>query len=615
MRVVEQLAQYLQLTGAITVADVEWLRDRGFLSPHEFDPDRDTFGDDIDPSFEESSSPEEHLEQIEEEHILDAMSRKGQLPPRSSKGAMKKRRQIRNHRGRARQQRDSRRKQAAEKILNSINDLPSDAALLALRACLNGSTNWIRDAALRALTAIASSSPQRFVKVAEILFTDKAISPKVRNAILESEFLRMCSSHTELKLLLHEFKRYGEMGGAWLDHCFNEWLTPKDVTEIFRRLNIDQHLNPEVALWFVLSMLSSVNKIVRHEAADKLRGLPLNLPDTVERLQARRSAADPYVAARVLERLLDAELLETISDQEVELMLPAYRLELRGIKYLTDKAFSILSKHSGALCLRSITSISPTQLRALSANRGDLDLSGLKELTRADALELWPHVGALKLDGLTSLSVEIAYLLCNHNGDLWLQGLQEISGEVAECLSKVRGSLYLNGVQQLNDKSAQALGQHQGSLLLNGVKTLSVNAATSLANHHEPLWLCAVDNVSDDVIASLSQQKGSLWLNGLRSLSEQGAFVLGMHSGALYLNGLKSLSDEALKLLSRHDGTLWLAGLTELSAAAAEFLADHKGELGLLALRDISPEVNEALSRHVDRVRLRNYDLPGSKNK
>jgi hypothetical protein len=615
MRVVEQLAQYLQLTGAITVADVEWLRDRGFLSPHEFDPDGDTFGDDIGPSFEESSSPEEHLEQIEEEHILEALSRKGQLPPRSSKGAMKKRRQIRNHRGRAKQQRDSRRKQAAEKILNSINDLPSDVALVALVNCLNGDTKWIREASRQALIAIARSSPQRFVKVVEILAADKVVSSNAKIAILKSEFLRLFTSRTDLNLLLHEFKRYGEAGVAWLDQCLNEWVDSKVVADIFGRLNVDHPIKREVELWFILSMLRSVNKRVRREAADKLRGLSLEDSNTVEMIQAQRSAADPYVVIRALERLMAAELLETLSDQEVKRMLPVSRLELRGVKYLSDTAFSILSEHQGTLSLRDIESISRTQLRALSKNQGDLDLSGLKKLTCADALELWPHVGALKLDGLKCLPVEAARLICLHNGDLWLQGLQEISGEVAECLSKVRGSLYLNGVQQLCDKSAQALGQHKGSLLLNGVKTLSVNAATSLANHHEPLWLCAVDNVSDDVIASFSQHKGTLWLNGLRTLSEQGAFSLGMHSGAIYLNGLRSLSDEALKLLSRHDGPLWLAGLTALSIAAAEFLADHKGELGLLALRDISPEVNEALSRHVDRVRLRNYDLPGSKNK
>ena len=615
MKVVEQLAEYLHLSGAISEQDVTWLRKHGFLFTNDFEREPDPFVEGFEPTLQKPSTQEEHLEQIEEEHILESLSRKGELPPRSSKGAMKKRRQIRNHRGRAKQQRDSRRKQAAEEILNSINDLPSDAALVALVNCLNGDTKWIREASLQALIAIARSSPHRFVKVIEILAADRAVSSNVKSAILKSEFLRLFTSRTDLNLLLQEFKRYGEPGVAWLDQCLNEWVDSKVIADIFGRLNVDHHFKREVTLWFILNMLRSVNKHVRREAADKLRGLALDDSNTVEMIQAQRSAADPYVAYRALERLLAAELLETLSDQEVKRMLPVSRLELRGVKYLSDTAFSILSEHQGTLSLRDIESISRTQLRALSKNRGDLDLSGLKKLTCADAVELWPHVGALKLDGLNSLPVEAARLICLHNGDLWLQGLQEISGEVAECLSKVRGNLYLNGVQQLCDKSAQAFGQHKGSLLLNGVKTLSVNTATSLANHHEPLWLCAVDNVSDDVIASFSQHKGTLWLNGLSTLTEQGAFFLGMHSGALYLNGLKSLSDEALKLLSRHDGTLWLAGLTALSAAAAEFLADHKGELGLLALRDISPEVNEALSRHVDRVRLRNYDLPGSKNK
>ena len=214
------------------------------------------------------------------------------------------------------------------------------------------------------------------------------------------------------------------------------------------------------------------------------------------------------IATKFLRDKEDLDTFKTIEDEAAKILSKykdSWRLQLNGLKKLSDAAAESLSKFKGnSLDLNSLTSLSDAAADHLGKFKGRyLHLSGLKSLSDAAVESLSKFKGnELILNGLTSLSEAVAESLSKcESARLYLDGLKSLSEAVAESLSKCKGDcLCLDGLKSLSPLAALGLSSYKGYLLLEGLKILSNAAAANLAKHRGELRL------SNECIASLTDE-------------------------------------------------------------------------------------------------------------
>jgi hypothetical protein len=163
MKVIEQLVDYLRGTGSLSDADMSWLRDQGVVpSLIEMWPDWDDMSAEEDRKWEEQrryeASGQATLDLIEEEQIQRDLLRKGQLPPRSSRGARRARKRRTTAKSVADQAREKARREAAAGTIASLTDQKNPTAIPALVAALEDIRAEVRCAAATILGRIGPSA-------------------------------------------------------------------------------------------------------------------------------------------------------------------------------------------------------------------------------------------------------------------------------------------------------------------------------------------------------------------------------------------------------------------------------------------------------------------------
>ena len=241
---------------------------------------------------------------------------------------------------------------------------------------------------------------------------------------------------------------------------------------------------------------------------------------------------------------LDFWHLESLSDSPGHVALAKKLARQKGelnlwrLKSLGDAAAKALSMYKRDLRIDDLESLndSPGHIALagkLASQKGKVDLGGLKSLSDALAEALSKHKGELSLWGLKSLSDTVAKSLSKHKGPLNLQGLKSLSSAVAEALSKHEGDLDLMGLNCLSDSPGH------------------VALAGKLGNQKEKVYLSGLKSLSDAAAEAFSKCNGYLYLSGLKSLSDGAAEALSKHEGKLDLHGLTSLSDAGAQALAK----------------------------------------------------------------
>jgi len=228
-----------------------------------------------------------------------------------------------------------------------------------------------------------------------------------------------------------------------------------------------------------------------------------------------------------------------------------YTLSLNGIKKLDGIAAKNIIGFKGSIIeLNGLVDMS-TEIAALLVQfKGALSL-GIKSLEPNIAGIFQKHSGALTLTKIKSLSDESCTLIANYRGNvLEFKALERLSPYQAELLATYKGEYLMLGVKHISTPVADGLASYRGMLFLDGLAQISVDVANALSKHKGSISLDGLDFLSDTAAFALSTKKGKyMELKGLSSLSDKAILSLSKRQGKISLSGITEFSETEIKLI------------------------------------------------------------------
>jgi HEAT repeat protein len=185
VKVIEQLVEYLKARRLLTVENCEWLCAQGFLPVSrygsEMEYDNRAYADDDQDFDREEPGELVDFDKIDEELRQQDRARKSDLPPTSSKGARRSRRQRANARSEGRQARDAARMRAKAAAVRRLDGLTAESAIPALVSALSDPRSEVRCCAAKVLHRIGSPAAD-------------AAAMSLRIALEDSDFTVACAA-------------------------------------------------------------------------------------------------------------------------------------------------------------------------------------------------------------------------------------------------------------------------------------------------------------------------------------------------------------------------------------------------------------------------------------